>query len=171
MRIAGVKKHSSVNGPGVRYVIFFQGCIHHCRQCQNPETWDRSGGEEKDTAEVISEMLETRYLDGITLSGGDPLLQPEAAAEIARAAKEKGLNVWAYTGWTWEQLMNQEAGQEVSEALKYIDVLVDGKFMQELKSNDVIWRGSSNQRLIWAARSLEEGKVLTLKGKEEQWLM
>ncbi len=159
VRIAGMKKHSSVNGPGVRCVIFFQGCPHHCKGCQNPETWDPQGGQEVSVEKLIREISEIRYLDGITLSGGDPLLQGKAAGLIAVAAKQRGLNVWAYTGWTFEQL--REAGHEDAwGALKYIDVLVDGRFEAEKLTEEAIWRGSSNQRLIDVQESLRRGETV-----------
>ena len=88
VRISGFKKHSSVNGPGVRYVLFFQGCPHHCPGCQNPETHDPAGGTERNTGDVIREVLQTKYLDGLTFSGGDPLMQPEAVKEMLRHAFE-----------------------------------------------------------------------------------
>ena len=156
VRIAGTLAHSSVNGPGVRYVIFFQGCPHHCRECQNPETWDPSGGEEIPVEQVIAELKAARYLDGVTLSGGDPLLQPVAAERIARAAKESGLTVWCYTGWTFEALMQGAAGEEAVRALAWMDVLVDGVFRIEEKTEDALYRGSANQRLIDLPASLPE---------------
>ena len=159
-RIAGTVRHSSVDGPGVRYVVFFQGCPHHCPGCQNPETWDPAGGEETTTEELIGELNNTRYLDGITLSGGDPLMQPEALAAVADAARAKGLTVWCYTGWTFEALMQGAAGQAAIEALSHIDVLVDGPFCQELLSKECIYRGSSNQRLLDVPASLAAGKAV-----------
>ena len=153
-RIAGTVRHSSVDGPGVRYVVFFQGCPHHCPGCQNPETWDPQGGEETTAEELAEEMRSTRYLDGITLSGGDPLLQPEAVIVMADAAHEKGLSVWSYTGWTFEALLQGAAGETALEALRHIDVLVDGPFVQDKLSKDHIFRGSSNQRLIDVPASL-----------------
>ena len=160
-RIAGTVRHSSVDGPGVRYVVFFQGCPHHCPGCQNPETWDPDGGEQTTAEELIEELSRTRYLDGITLSGGDPLLQPEAAAAIADAAHAKGLSVWCYTGWTFEALLKGAAGEGAAEALRHIDVLVDGPFREDLLSKECIFRGSKNQRLIDIPASLEAGKAVT----------
>ena len=156
VRIAGVLAHSSVNGPGVRYAIIFQGCPHHCRECQNPETWDPEGGEEMPVGQVIEDLMQTRYLDGITLSGGDPLLQPRAAAKIAKAAKEAGLSVWCYTGWTFEELMQGAAGEDAVRALEFMDVLVDGAFHIEERSDTTVYRGSANQRLIDLPASLPE---------------
>lgn len=157
VKIAGAKKHSSVNGPGVRYVLFMQGCSHHCPGCQNPETHDISEGVEMEVEEVVSDILATRYLDGLTLSGGDPLFQPEASFEIARRVKESGLDIWMYTGWTFEQIMDGKAGQKAKEVLSFINVLVDGPYVEALRSEDVIWRGSTNQHLVDVKKSLEHG--------------
>lgn len=159
-RIAGTVRHSSVDGPGVRYVVFFQGCPHHCPGCQNPETWDPAEGEGTTAEELAEEMRSTRYLDGITLSGGDPLLQPSAVIVMADAAHEKGLSVWCYTGWTFEALLQGAAGESAIEALRHIDVLVDGPFVQDKLSGDHIFRGSSNQRLIDVPASLAAGRVV-----------
>ena len=159
-RIAGTVRHSSVDGPGVRYLVFFQGCPHHCPGCQNPETWDPQGGEETTAEELAEEMRSTRYLDGITLSGGDPLLQPEAVIVMADAAHEKGLSVWSYTGWTFEALLQGAAGETALEALRHIDVLVDGPFVQDKLSGDHIYRGSGNQRLIDVQASLAAGAAV-----------
>ena len=157
VKIAGAKKHSSVNGPGVRYVLFMQGCSHHCPGCQNPETHDISEGVEMEIEDVVSDILATRYLDGLTLSGGDPLFQSEASFEIARRVKESGLDIWMYTGWTFEQIMDGKAGQKAKEVLSFIDVLVDGPYVEALRSEDVIWRGSTNQHLVDVKKSLEKG--------------
>jgi len=162
VRISGIKKHSSVNGPGVRYVLFFQGCPHHCPGCQNPETHDPAGGTGRDTGEVIQELLQTKYLDGLTFSGGDPLMQPQAVMEIARAAKKTGLNIWLYTGWTFEQILQGAAGEIAKQALTCLDVLVDGPFVEPLKTGNAIWRGSDNQRLIDVKKSLEQNRIVEL---------
>lgn len=159
-RIAGRIRHSSVDGPGVRYVLFFQGCTHHCPGCQNPETWDPAGGEEIAVRDILEDLKSVRYLDGITFSGGDPLLQPEAVRETADFAHEKGLTVWCYTGWTWEELLEGDAGPEARQALSSVDVVVDGRFVESLKSQKCLYRGSSNQRLIDAAESLAQGRVV-----------
>ena len=159
-RIAGMVKHSSVDGPGVRFTVFFQGCPHHCPGCHNPETWDPAGGEEISFEDLIQEINNTRYLDGITLSGGDPLMQPSAVIAAADAAPAKGLTVWCYSGWTFEEILEGKAGNTAIEALNHIDVLVDGPFRLELLSKECIYRGSSNQRLIDVPASLSAGKAL-----------
>ena len=162
-RIAGTVRHSSVDGPGVRYVVFFQGCPHHCAGCQNPETWNPAGGEEVSLEDLKGELRATRYLDGVTLSGGDPFLQPEAAMAVADTGRDMGLNVWAYTGWTFEELLDGAAGQGALELLRHLDVVVDGPFRQELLSKECIDRGSSNQRLIDVPASLAAGKAVEAK--------
>ncbi len=169
VRIAGQVRHSAVDGPGVRYALFLQGCPHGCAACQNPDTHDPLAGTERDLDEVIAEILQTKFLDGITLSGGDPFLQPEASLEIAKAAKEAGLDVWAYTGWTYEQLAGiTEEGirppEHAKDVLRYVDVLVDGRYVDALHVDDdrrqeCMWRGSFNQRLIDVRKSLETGEA------------
>lgn len=156
-RLAGQLRHSLVNGPGVRYILFFQGCPHGCRGCQNPETWAREGGVPADTEAVIADILATRYLDGVTFSGGDPLAQPEAALTIARACQAAGLDLWVYTGWTYEAITGGRAGQ-ADAVLPYIHVLVDGPFQLEQKDGSALWRGSANQRLIDVPVSLRAGR-------------
>lgn len=158
-RMAGRLRHSSVNGPGIRYVLFFQGCPHGCRDCQNPETWARLGGHASDTEAAVADILATRYLDGVTLSGGDPLFQPEAARLIASACRRAHLNVWVYTGWTYEAILEGRAGT-ADTVLPCVDVLVDGPFLPEKKDGRALWRGSSNQRLIDVPASLDAGRVI-----------
>jgi anaerobic ribonucleoside-triphosphate reductase activating protein len=154
MHLAGIVAHSMVDGPGVRMSIFFQGCIHACKGCQNPDTWNKDGGEYVSTRTIIDKMRQTKYLDGITLSGGDPLLQSEAAIEIAQEAHKMGLTVWVYTGWTYEEILAGDAGETAIEALNHIDVLVDGRFEPDLKSSECIYRGSTNQRLVDVKESI-----------------
>ena len=159
-RIAGTVRHSSVDGPGVRYVVFFQGCPHHCKACQNPETWDPAGGEEIILEDLAQEMRRTKFLDGITLSGGDPLRQPAAVICMADAAHEKGLPVWCYTGWTFEEVLAGKAGDLAVEALSHIDVLVDGPFLMAEKSLELNFRGSRNQRVLNVPASLQAGAAV-----------
>jgi len=160
MRICGEIKHSFVNGPGCRFVIFFQGCPHNCPGCHNPETHDVNGGVIISTEEVIERIRKAKHLDGITLSGGDPFLQPEASKEIAEAAHSLGLNVWAYTGWTYEGL--QALGPSVRDALRSVDVLVDGPFIESERDDNTIWRGSRNQRLVDVHKSTQAGHYVKL---------
>lgn len=161
--ISGIERHSAVNGPGVRYVVFTQGCPHACPGCQNPETWDIHKGKLYDVKTVIDDILSTKYLDGVTFSGGDPLYQPQAIKEIAAALKEKGINIWCYTGWTYEELQSDARLAEAKQVLPYLDVLVDGPFILSLRSEDTLFRGSSNQRLIDVPKSLKEGKAVEVE--------
>lgn len=160
--IAGIERHSFVNGPGTRYVVFFQGCTHRCEKCQNPDTWDIEKGKIYDTDDIVNDILSTKYLDGVTFSGGDPLLQAKALSEMCKKLKEKNINIWCYTGWTYEALENNVVSLEAKEALDHIDVLIDGPFIYSLFSDKCIYRGSTNQRIIDIRKSREEKRVVLL---------
>jgi anaerobic ribonucleoside-triphosphate reductase activating protein len=160
IRIAGIVRESIVDGPGIRYVIFTQGCPHRCKGCHNPQTHDFSGGVVVDVNDITKEILyNIKYIDGITISGGEPLAQPEACIEIIKAAKKLGLHVVMYTGYTWEQLLYSGDSKRL-EAVKLVDALVDGPFIEELKSYNLKFRGSSNQRFIDVKASLAAGRVI-----------
>ena len=154
---ADIQPDSILDGSGIRTVIWFQGCLHNCKGCQNPETHDMNGGMVVDIDEIKMKLKNLKYQSGITLSGGDPFFQPEAAMEIAKFAKSIGLNVWAYTGFTYEALLSDKSRLDL---LKYVDVLVDGKFMIDKKSLNCKFRGSTNQRLIDVKKSMEAGGVV-----------
>ena len=159
-----VQTDSIVDGEGIRSVIWFQGCSHDCPGCHNPETHDFNGGVEVSLEDVKKQIDELEYQEGVTFSGGDPMMQIEALEELAKYVKEKGMDVWCYTGYTYEQVMDlAKRNPHYMEALKYIDALVDGRFVMDLKSFDVEFRGSSNQRIIDVAKSLEKGKVVKYK--------
>lgn len=162
-RLAGEIKHSLVNGPGIRYVVFFQGCPHHCEGCQNPETHAISGGVEADTDDVIQRIRKARFLDGVTISGGDPLMQPEACGVIAKAAHKMGLSVWVYTGWKMEDILRDDHKRE---ALRYVDILVDGEFVAALQDEEPLFRGSSNQRFIKVQKALSCNQVVEIRPEE-----
>ena len=157
IRIAGFENDSIVDGPGFRLAVFTQGCPHHCPGCHNPETHDFAAGTVVDTEKIIAQMLDNPLLDGLTLSGGEPFCQPEPCAELARAAHNANLNVWAYSGFTFEQLQTMP---EVQNLLREVDVLVDGRFELAQRTLDMRFRGSKNQRLIDVKRSLEEGHAV-----------
>lgn len=159
MKIAGLVQDSIVDGPGLRFTVFTQGCPHKCPGCHNPETHDVAGGKEVPVEDVIKEMLSNPMTDGVTLSGGEPFMQPGDCAEIAEQAKAAGLNVWAYTGYTFEKLI--ELGKETPEIMRLlgqVDVLVDGAFVLEKRSLSIPWRGSTNQRLLNVPESLSRGE-------------
>ena len=155
MRIAGIVNDSIVDGPGLRLAIFAQGCPHHCPGCHNPESHDFAGGSDMDTEEIIARMDANPLLDGITLTGGEPFEQPEACRILADAAHARGLNVWAYSGYTFEQLC---AVPEKRRLLEACDVLVDGPFLLEERSLDLRFRGSKNQRVLKVSELLAGGE-------------
>lgn len=147
MRIAGTVSDSIVDGSGLRYTIFTQGCFHNCPGCHNPETHDPDGGKAMDTETIIAEFRKNPLMSGITLSGGEPFLQAEACLELARAAHALHKDVWAYSGYTLEELRTL-GDEHILALLDEIDVLVDGKFHLEERSLELKYCGSKNQRLI-----------------------
>lgn len=157
---ADLQYDSIVDGEGIRTVIWTQGCPHNCFGCHNPDTHDFNDGALIDIEEIKNKICNLKNQDGITFSGGDPMCQPTECAEIARFAKEKKLNVWCYTGYTFEQLIALSKNKkEILDFLDNIDVLIDGKFIIEEKSLDLIFRGSSNQRIIDVKASLKSKEV------------
>ncbi len=159
MRIANTIQDSIVDGPGLRFTVFTQGCTHNCPGCHNPKTHDLSGGTEVTVEELAQRMQSNPATVGLTLSGGDPVLQARACAELARIAHEQGRDVWTYTGFTYEHLI-KEGDPDRLALLEQTDVLVDGPFVEELKSYAALFRGSSNQRLIDMNQTRRQGKVV-----------
>ena len=159
MRIANFIHDSIVDGPGFRFTLFTQGCPHHCPGCHNPETHNFKGGREVPVKELITEMLKNPMTDGLTLSGGEPFAQAEDCAKLAAAAKAHGLNVWAYSGWTFETLRKNPV-PGARELLELCDVLVDGPFILAQRSLSRPWRGSANQRVIDVQKSLAAGQAV-----------
>jgi anaerobic ribonucleoside-triphosphate reductase activating protein len=160
IRVAGLTDDSIVDGKGFRFVIFTQGCLHHCKGCHNPETWDMNGGNEMDIEEIKIKIKQNGLLDGITFSGGDPFYQAAPCAKLAKWAKENGLNIWAYTGFVYEDLLKMP---EVKEFLDLVDVLVDGPFILEEKSLLLNFRGSKNQRVIDLNETRNQNKIVLLE--------
>lgn len=158
IRLAGLEPESIVDGPGYRFTVFVQGCPHNCPGCHNPQTHDFSGGHLADTDDVIAHLGENPLVRGLTLSGGEPMMQPEPLYLIARAAKEKGMNVWCYTGFTLEELMRENRADRM-RLLSAVDVLVDGPFRSHERSLDLLYRGSKNQRLIDMPATLKSGTI------------
>ena len=161
MRIANYIQDSIVDGKGLRFTLFTQGCPHHCPGCHNPQTHDFSGGRDMSVDELIAIILKNPLTDGVTFSGGEPFAQAEDCIQIAKAVREKGLNVWAYSGWTFEQLLAGTPAQR--ELLSLCDVLVDGPFILEQRSLNLKWRGSTNQRVLDVPKSLAQGQPLPLE--------
>ena len=164
---ADLQSDSIVDGPGLRAVLWTQGCAHHCKGCQNPQTWDFNGGGLVPLEEVYKAIDELEYQTGLTFSGGDPMYQVEACSKIADYAIKKGLNIWVYTGFTFEEIMmlNQK-NPAYMEFLKKVDVLVDGRFKIEERDLSLLFRGSRNQRLIDVQKTLKEGKIVLLNEYE-----
>lgn len=165
IRLAGeMTVDSVVDGEGIRSVIWCQGCIHNCPGCHNPETHPFDGGFLVEVNDVCNQIANLEFQDGITLSGGDPLCQVDACLEIAKFCQNIGLNVWCYTGYKIEDLLKRSKKEnKLREFLENIDILVDSPFIMELKSYDVPFRGSSNQRLIDCKKSILLDKVVIYK--------
>lgn len=164
VRLAGIAYESLVNGPGLRRVLFAQGCNHNCEGCFNQETHGIKGGTLKDMDKIIDDIIGNPLLKGVTFSGGDPLQQADKFAYIAKKLKERELNIWCYTGYTFEYIIeHQNEHKGWTELLEYIDVLVDGPFKIEEKEDGLRFRGSSNQRIIDIPESILKNKVIELK--------
>jgi len=160
MRLSGLVSESLVDGPGLRYVIFTQGCPHRCPHCQNPETWDESAGEEfsvKQVIRLIKQQKKTKR--GVTFSGGEPFLQAGELAKVAIAAHQLGWDVVTYTGFTYEELV-ADNNDEIKTLLAATDILIDGKYIHKLRDIKLQFRGSSNQRLIDITRTQKSGKII-----------
>jgi anaerobic ribonucleoside-triphosphate reductase activating protein len=142
--LASLSSNSSVDGLGLRTVVWFQGCVHHCPGCHNPQTHDVHGGYEVEVEQLLNEI---RALGNkkITFSGGDPFLQNLALYDLCEALYKENYTIWIYTGYLLEDLVKQPINQSI---LEFSDVLVDGKFMQDLIGVENIFKGSSNQRVI-----------------------
>lgn len=160
-----IRKMDIANGPGVRVSIFMQGCTFNCKNCFNPETHDFAGGQEftDETIEHILALAEKDYIVGLSILGGEPMHPKniDSTGRLAKAFREKFPNktVWVWTGFLFDNLKDKDA-------LKYIDVLVDGQFVEELKDPRLKFRGSSNQRLIDVQKSLKSGKITVLADDE-----
>lgn len=161
IRIAGVIKESTVDGPGFRYVIFTQGCPHHCEGCHNPETHDMNGGKLESIKTLAEDITKNPLLKGITLSGGEPFMQAKKLAKLLSLIDLKRYSVMTYTGFKYEYLIsNANDDNGYLELLKLTDVLIDGKFMKDLKSSSAKFRGSTNQRAIDVKSSLKENSII-----------
>ena len=158
---ADLQSDSIVDGPGLRTVIWTQGCAHHCPNCQNPQTWDFNGGGLVPITAVLEAIDELECQSGITFSGGDPMYQPEACNKIAEYCKNKGYNIWVYTGFTYEELLKMSKTKPIyKEFLSKIDVLVDGRFIMAERDLSLLFRGSRNQRLIDIPKTLKSNEIV-----------
>lgn len=159
MRYHNITKDDMLNGDGLRVVLWVAGCSHHCRECQNPITWDPQGGIlfDEDARQEIFQQLQKDYIDGITFSGGDPLHEANVKEVTALAREIRSRfpkkTVWLYTGYLWEEIRNWEI-------VRYLDVLVDGRFDPQKKDLTLQWKGSYNQRVIDVPKTLDLGQVV-----------
>lgn len=163
LRLFGCVNDSIVDGPGLRYTIFVQGCHHNCLGCHNPESHDINGGYVKEIAEILKEIDENPLLDGITLSGGEPMLQVETLIELSKEVKKRNLNIILYSGYTYEQIIDDVNKKSL---LELCDMLIDGKFELEKRSLSLLYRGSSNQRLINVQESLKQNCIIVYNERE-----
>ena len=159
IRLSGpLERDSIVNGYGLRAVLWTQGCLTHCKGCQNPETWDLDGGFEVDVEEIKERLRSFKGQAGITFCGGEPFLQPEPLVEIAKFVRDElGWNVWSFSGYTYEQI--QKKGSKQLELLKNLDALIDGPFILAERDLSLKFRGSKNQRLIDMKKTREAGEI------------
>ena len=151
LRIAGTIGESIVDGPGIRYVLFTQGCPHGCVGCHNPQTHDFAGGKEVTVDTLLADITKNPFVKAVTLSGGEPFCQPAALAQLAAPLKEKGYHLMCYIGYTFEQLLQNEDARPLLEQL---DLLVDGPFVLDRKNIELKFRGSDNQRVLDVPASL-----------------
>jgi len=171
MRLSGITDVSFIDGPGLRYVIFTQGCRHSCPKCHNVDSWDMNSGTEFAVKEIIKKIKKQNktsidkkksgFYQGVTFSGGEPFLQAGELAQIAAAAHQIGWDVVTYTGYTYEQLIELGDNDNNVKSLLYeTDILVDGKYVHEKRAPNLPFRGSSNQRIIDVIKTINEGKVI-----------
>ncbi|MCD7810153.1 MAG: anaerobic ribonucleoside-triphosphate reductase activating protein [Erysipelotrichaceae bacterium] len=156
IRLYGTVNDSIVDGPGLRYSIFTQGCRHHCFGCHNPDSHDINGGYIEDTNKIVKEILDNPLLDGITLSGGEPMLQPLPLIDIIQQVKP--LHIMIYSGYTYEEIL--QLGEKQKQLLSLCDTLVDGRFDMSKRSLELLYKGSSNQRIINIQESLKNNTVI-----------
>ncbi len=159
IRLYGTVQDSIVDGPGLRYAVFVQGCTHGCPGCHNPDSQPAEGGTVHDTEEVLADIIKNPLIKGVTISGGEPFEQPQATAELAQRLKERGYDVWPFTGYLFEDLRARKDA-DIDRLIQHTDVLVDGPFVEKLKSLDLKWCGSSNQRLIDVPKTLQRGSIV-----------
>ena len=158
--ILDILEDTTVDGPGFRTTVYCAGCPNRCPGCHNPQSWDISNGRETDIEDILEVILADPFAD-VTFSGGDPMFQPEGFAALARAIKEKSSkNIWCYTGYLFESLLENPNCRAL---LEQVDVLVDGRFVEALRDEELRFRGSSNQRLIDVAESLQQGHAVILE--------
>jgi anaerobic ribonucleoside-triphosphate reductase activating protein len=159
VKISGMIKESIVDGPGIRFVVFAQGCSHKCPGCHNPHTHDFNEGTLVEADAIIKNVLNSKNIDGVTFSGGDPFFQSDGFEYIAKRLKKENVHILAYTGYSYEQIVRDEKMKKLLESL---DILVDGPFIKEEKTHKLAFRGSRNQRIINVKTSIKTNRVVTI---------
>lgn len=159
IRMAGVVRESIVDGPGLRFAVFCQGCPHGCAGCHNQETHDFDGGYDCPISRILDAVDQNPLLDGVTFSGGEPFCQPEAFYNLAVELKKRNLHVMAYSGYTYEELLSLK-NEAVDKLLSQLDLLVDGRYVAEKRDLTLLFRGSSNQRVIDMNETRRTGSVV-----------
>ncbi len=157
LQLSGTANDSIVDGPGLRFTIFVQGCPHHCPGCHNPQTHPFDGGTQTDTDALLDMIRKNPLLDGVTFSGGEPFCQAQALAELGVHIRAMGLNIITYTGYTFEYLLEHRDENGIGALLAVTDWLVDGPFLEAQQSYQLRFRGSANQRVLDAQESLAKG--------------
>lgn len=161
LRIAGIIPESVVDGPGIRFVIFTQGCPHHCPGCHNKHTWDPDGGYDISISELLEKINAAGLIKGVTFSGGEPFMQAATLVELGRELRKLDKDIVTFTGYTWEELMVL-AGKDtaVKELIKASNYIIDGRFVESERDLSLPFRGSRNQRIIDVQKSLQENRVV-----------
>lgn len=161
IKLAGIVPESYVDGPGIRFTVFVQGCPHHCKGCHNPETHDFNGGRLADVDKIFGKITKDPLIKGVTFSGGEPFCQPEPLNYLAGLLKKECYHVMSYSGYTFEELLKMsEENSDIKGLLEKLDILVDGRFELSQRSLELKFKGSRNQRLVDVPKSLKEGRVV-----------
>lgn len=166
--LAGIAENSIVDGPGLRFTLFAQGCPHRCPGCQNPETWPFAGGQAAAPEQLVERIAQDPLVRGVTFSGGEPFAQAGEFARLGRLLRAREYEVACYTGYTFEQLF-QNGNSEQQALLHNLDVLVDGPFVQREQSLELAFRGSRNQRILDVPASLAAGRAVWVRTR--RWVL
>lgn len=171
LKVSGIIKESVVDGPGIRYAIFTQGCFHKCEGCHNPQTHDPQGGYFVDTEDLFQEIIQNPIISGVTFTGGEPFLHADKLADLAIKLNNAGMNdmnIIVYTGYTYEEIQSliKEGSLSYFRLINNIDYLIDGRFDKNKASLDCPFRGSINQRIIDVRKSRQLGEIVTIDNFE-----